>query len=369
MNCAQGVTAVFAFAILVVAAQYAPRPSGKENDGPIASQPESQPTFVGRDTCRECHAENHALHSKHGHASTFQRAETSDLVSLFAGKSFDSGESHGTYQYDSGSKQRLFATLKSQFGDSPFPLQYVLGSGQNAQTILTLAPGENGRTEGIEHRVSRYPGDRLGLTPGHSQMLPRSPLEYFGYSVHGEPLERCVYCHTTSAKIVGESIVDLVPNVNCEKCHGPGSEHIRLARSNTKPPAYSVGKDEWDAEAELQLCGDCHRLPRSLSEKELREYPDLLTRFQPVGMLRSRCYLESDLQLRCTTCHNPHRTIAEMPAESHIQNCLKCHQPESTTHASCPVESESGCIECHMPAIELDGGIIFHDHWIRVIEP
>ncbi len=137
-----------------------------------------------------------------------------------------------------------------------------LGSGHHAQTILTLAPGLDGQTEGIEHRVSCYPGGRIGLTPGHSKMKPQSALEFFGDSSRGTPLERCIYCHTTSARIVGEGIEDLVPSINCEKCHGPGSEHVRLARTDSKPPPYSVGRDTWDTESEMQLCGDCHRLPR-----------------------------------------------------------------------------------------------------------
>ncbi len=326
----------------------------------------AEPTLVGREVCRECHAENYALHSKHGHASTFHSVSETDLPSKFAGKSFDSGEPYGTYEYRVDEQGKLFATLPAQFGDEPYPLQYALGSGHTAQTILTLAPGLDGQTEGIEHRVSCYPGGRLGLTPGHSKMKPQSALEFFGDSSRGTPLERCIYCHTTSAKIVGEGIADLVPNVNCEKCHGPGSEHVRLARAHSEPPPYSVGRDTWDTESEMQLCGDCHRLPRSVTEKEIREYPDLLVRFQPVGLLRSRCYLGSKRELKCTTCHNPHQTLGEMDAADHVQDCLGCHQPGTETHVACPVEPETGCIECHMPAIELDNGLRFHDHWIRV---
>ncbi len=323
-------------------------------------------TLVGRQVCRECHAENFALHSKHGHASTFHQLADTDLGAIFDGKTFDGGEGYGTYDYESDDQGRLVARLKSKFGDEPFPLQYVLGSGMHAQTILTLAPGVDGQTEGIEHRVSCYPGSRIGLTPGHSKMQPEEALELFGDASRGEPLARCIYCHTTSARIQKEEVVDLVANVNCEKCHGPGSEHVRQARNNPKPPAFSVGLANWDAESEIQLCGDCHRMPRSVSEKELREYSDLLTRFQPIGMLRSRCYLASDRQLRCTSCHNPHATIGQSSESDHIRNCIQCHQENHEEQVACPESPKTGCITCHMPAIELDQGIQFHDHWIRV---
>ena len=155
----------------------------------------TEPTLVGREVCRECHAENYALHSKHGHASTFHLVSQTDLASKFAGKRFDSGEPYGTYEYRSDEQGRLFATLPAQFGNEPYPLQYVLGSGLHAQTMLTLAPGLDGQTEGIEHRVSCYPGGRIGLTPGHSKMTPQNALELFGASSRGIPLQRCIYCH------------------------------------------------------------------------------------------------------------------------------------------------------------------------------
>ncbi len=40
----------------------------------------TEPTLVGREICRECHAENYAFHSKHGHASTFHLVSQTDLA-------------------------------------------------------------------------------------------------------------------------------------------------------------------------------------------------------------------------------------------------------------------------------------------------
>lgn len=330
----------------------------------------SAPTLVGRQVCRECHAENFALHAQHGHASTFHLVSQTDLAETFDGQSFDAGEPYGTYHYHAEGEGRLSVSLPERFEQDRFPLQYALGSGHHAQTMLTLTTAVDGQTEGIEHRVTCYSDGRLALTPGHANKTPHDALEYFGDSSRGEPLQRCIYCHTTSAKIVGETIVDLVSSINCEKCHGPGSEHVRAARLNpTSPPPYSVGEPSWDTESEFQLCGDCHRLPRSISEKEIRDYPKLLARFQPVGLLRSRCYLESDRELKCTTCHNPHQTIHAIERSEHEQHCITCHQPEVAEHVACPVSPATGCIECHMPAVELDEGLQFHDHYIRVHEP
>ena len=328
------------------------------------------PTYVGRQVCKECHAENYELHSHHGHASTLARiAGDLDLVNKFAGKSFDAGEPYGTFTYHRDEQGGLFARLPHKFGDQPFPLQFALGSGHHGVSLVWLFPDADGSTVAIAERVSWFPspeGGRLGISPGHPGKKPREEVEFFGATARGEPLDKCIYCHTTTARIANQDIVDLVPSVNCEKCHGPGSEHVRQARADPNPPPFSVGRADWDIESELQLCGDCHRLPKSISRSDLREYPDLLARFQPIGLLRSRCYLESEAQLRCTTCHNPHATLETTTLTEHEQNCIACHQEESQDHVACPESPREGCIECHMPPLSHEEGLKFHDHWIRV---
>jgi len=350
--------------------------SDGEPDRPIigASVPSATPsrqsaeaTYVGRDACRECHTENHTWHGEHGHHKTFATTDDPEIIRLFEGRSYDSGEPYGTFTYHADEKG-LFARIPEKFGDRPFRLQYALGSPEGAVTLLSLLPDGEQNTFAIEHRVSWFhDGDELRPTPQEDDGNPKTAADFFGLRHEGRVMEKCVYCHTTRGTIENETIVDLISGVNCEKCHGPGSEHVRLARSSKTPPKYSVGRDDWDAESEIQLCGDCHRLPVTVSRSQLREYPDELTRFQPVGLLRSRCFVEAEGQLRCTTCHNPHQTIKSIPASEHIENCVRCHQETNPSHTLCPINTTDGCIDCHMPARELPGlSVSFHDHWIRV---
>lgn len=329
----------------------------------------AQPQYVGRQVCGECHRENYDSHLAHGHASTFFTVAESGVARLFDGKTVSGGEGFGDYAYQQDENGNLTVSLADAGTPNPHPLQFVLGSGHNAQTILSLKLDADGQTEGIEHRISCYAGGRLDVTVGHEDETPAAGDEQFGKPVQGEVLDRCVYCHTTTSTIANAQIANLVPHVNCEKCHGPGSEHVRLARENQTPPPYSVGLETWDRESELQLCGDCHRLPRSISLRELREYPDTLVRFQPVGMLRSKCYLESEQKLQCTTCHNPHQSIHGSGQKANqIKNCINCHDQTDASHVVCPVSATDNCIECHMPPVDQKQGIKFHDHWIRVRE-
>ena len=326
----------------------------------------TDPTYVGREVCRECHAENYKLHGQHGHAHTFAVVD-GEIADKFAGRTFDAGELFGTYTYESN-EQGLFTRLRDKVGDEPFPLQYSLGSGHHAITLLTLIPDAEKGTVGLEHRVSWFrEHDQLGLTPGQVDGVPDTLGEMFGNRHEDRVMHKCVYCHVTTGDIVDQKIINLTPNVNCEKCHGPASEHVRQARLTRTPPAFSVGRDDWDTESEIQLCGDCHRLPNAISRKELRAYPVSLARFQPIGLLRSKCYVASSGELKCTTCHNPHTTVKAVSPVEQVQNCVNCHLEDSDAHVVCPISPQTGCIECHMPAIDLDDiGIRFHDHWIRV---
>ena len=194
------------------------------------------PTYVGREQCAECHRDNFAQHAAHGHASTFTEVSQTNLPDIFDQQTFDGGENYGIYHYSKDSSGNLTVSLSNVESPSKIPLQYALGSGHNARTILTLNRGADGGTEGIEHRVSCYPGQRLGRTVGHGAKEPERDLEKFGDITRGELTQRCVYCHTTTGNLTEGRIDRLVANVNCEKCHGPGSEHVRLARESKDPP-------------------------------------------------------------------------------------------------------------------------------------
>ena len=322
--------------------------------------------YVGREVCRECHVENYELHGMHGHAHTFAMASEEKIASKFAGREYEYGEPYGRYEYfrdEDGLAVRIPGEV-----EEAFPLQYALGSGHNAITLLSLAKDSEKGTVAYEHRGSWFRDrDRLGRTPGQPLVVPETELERFGMKHVDNVMQKCIYCHTTTGTVVDQKIVGLTANVNCEKCHGPGAEHVRQARAMKEPPPFSVGAKKWDSESEIQLCGDCHRLPEAITLKELREYPNKLARFQPVGLLRSKCFIESEGELRCTTCHNPHKTIGAVSEFEHVANCIQCHQVGTDSHLSCPVSPSDGCIKCHMPKYDFESlGTGFHDHWIRV---
>jgi hypothetical protein len=358
--------------------------SGQSPASPDDTHSEALPTLVGKAVCAECHRTNYEMHQASGHASTFAFTTDSTIRHLYEGKTVDAGEHHGVFHYQSSGEGLVVHQSSNQLlaGTRSMKFPYALGSGRNAVTLFSIVPEDSENSSVMEHRVSWYPNREaktsnesienlprngtFGLTPGHTETPPAEPMDCFGERIHGEKMESCIECHTTSGKVMDHKLVDLVPNVDCEKCHGPGSEHVRLARLTDSPPAFSVGRADWDLESELQLCGSCHRLPQHISPKELRNYSSELLRLQPIGLLRSECYLKSDRSMMCSTCHNPHQDARLKSRADYDQDCLSCHQPHIVEHVICPVSTEGGCVECHMPAVTVEQGMVFHDHWIRI---
>jgi len=318
---------------------------------------------VGSAACRNCHRQTAELYDTSGHAHTFHLTADSEAAKQLAGITFEDPQRHHTFRYHADD-EGLAATLTDLFGAERFPLTYALGSGTHAVTFLTLLPRRDGETVGLEHRATYYRQLKgLGLTVGHPFLKdPVEDAEHFGRVVDGKQLEQCIGCHTTQAKIEHNQLVNLIPHVGCENCHGPGGDHVAALQAGRTGPNVSIAHRWPSASEELRTCGACHRLPESLKASELVRSSRVLPRFQPAGLMQSLCYTKSKGTLRCTTCHDPHGKVSR-DLGRYEQVCRDCHRQQSV--AACPQETEH-CVKCHMPAVMFEGVASFHDHWIRV---
>ena len=68
---------------------------------------------------------------------------------------------------------------------------------------------------------------------------------------------------------------------------------------------------------------------------------------------QSRCNLESEDGLRCTTGHDPHSKVPkESRAEHYRSRCLECHDTadyQPVHQAAEPAAEGDDCVSCHMP--------------------
>jgi hypothetical protein len=192
---------------------------------------------------------------------------------------------------------------------------------------------------------------------------------------------KCFHCHTTITSRQDRKRLDLaglIPDVSCERCHGPARAHVEAARrgSSGDDLAMPMGPGRWTAESQLKLCGQCHRHPDTEPADAIRTDNRDIIRFQPVGLMQSACYKKSDGRLSCLNCHDPHARPSDDPS-FYEKACLECHgrgaAPTEAPGAGlkrvpCPVSPRSGCIDCHMRRRETGQQVLYTDHWICVLQ-
>jgi hypothetical protein len=157
----------------------------------------------------------------------------------------------------------------------------------------------------------------------------------------------CTKCHNTGSTYDENhmNLPGIVGNwtfrgVQCEACHGPGSEHI--ARGGGKGVAIIVNES-------AEFCGLCH--VRGTSDKPpasggfIRHHEQYQELKNSGGMAN----------LKCVTCHDPHKPVhkgATNDVEGYgiIKQCEDCHADVAEEFEGSEMQ-EAGvrCIDCHMP--------------------
>ena len=337
------------------------RPSFSVESG---SDRESLGDYIGPHACGECHPGESALYPRSGHSRTLRLAADLPLARQLAGRTVADPESPAvSWSYDR--RDGDFLVERKEAGAvERFVLDYALGSGHHATTFLTLV--DPATPVVLEHRLTHYSeGDTLKITPGQRAAAPSPGTTPIGRRPSPEDTLKCFRCHSTRTSAAGGGLVvsEVIPNVSCERCHGPARKHVEDARAGRADLRMPFGSGSWTAESQLRLCGQCHRHPSRGTPDLIRPENTALARFQPVGLSQSPCYTKSAGRLSCVTCHDPHAR-ASSDRDGYEKACLKCH--ESSSADGCPVSPRAGCIDCHMPRVDTGQHLLFTDHWIRV---
>jgi predicted CXXCH cytochrome family protein len=216
----------------------------------------------------------------------------------------------------------------------------------------------------------------------------------------------CDGCHSVNYDIHTKSVTEW--NVGCERCHGPGSEHVKLKTRET-----IINPARLDYVRANDTCIQCHSQGQPLTNPidgkyydwpvgfhmgmnlsdfwKLEEYKLGQTSFThfPDGTAHKNRMQGNDFAqslmynrgVACFSCHDVHGTkndaqLREPPGEI----CLACHGTntqngphtatlEEHTHHK-PGSPGSQCIACHMPKIEQTiADVNVHAHTFRFITP
>ena len=230
---------------------------------------------------------------------------------------------------------------------------------------------------------------------------------YPSENMHRPTGPTCDGCHSVGYDIHTKQVAEW--NVGCERCHGPGGEHVAHPSSSN-----IVNPGQMDSMAANDTCIQCHSQgqPRTspiegkyydwpvgysvglkladywkledctLGQTTFYYFPDCTAhknRMQGNDFAQSVMYRHG---ITCATCHDVHGTqnYAQLrkPAD---QICLDCHGPSAANGPRTATLQEhthhkegspgSQCIACHMPAIESEGvpGTSVHAHTFRFVTP
>lgn len=312
--------------------------------------------------CIDCHDQATDFHQT-GHARTLHRASDpfskSRLLELnqFAPAAEEGISIHSHDELLVAVSDRKEFTRQLQLG-------WCFGSGTHACTWAATLPDSLGNSDLLEFRYSWFAQkDGFGITPGQPDHPGQSAVVSFGLLFDGPKAQRCFSCHATVVPNHDGRIHEdgIQPGVMCQRCHGPRQQHVATEGAH-HPDGWKIA-DRMDS---VLRCAVCHRLAEEKDPAEIYAGNPDIVRFQPIGLMRSPCFLKSDMS--CTTCHDPHQTMEQQDSRG-IWQCVQCHDPEQVEHATCAAGHRDRCFECHMPQVQMEFPVAFTDHWIRVIDP
>lgn len=374
--------------------------------GQSSAQTAAVPSYVGSDSCRDCHAEVVQDWEKSQHALAWTPPDAANVLGDFDDTDFYHRGVLSKFSVEGG--KYYIETDGPDGAITRFPVAGVAGIAPLQQYLLETEPG---RLQSFDVAWDTEEKRWYHLYP--DQDLPAdNGLHWTGTYKNWNG--RCAECHATGfeknfdpvSKTYASTQAEI--GVGCEACHGPGQAHLDWAIANdTYDPArwakvgelgftmdFSAG-----AETEIQQCATCHSRREPFEDgnplpgtpyhdayrlSALRDglyYPDgqILDEVYVYGsFLQSKMYANG---VTCSDCHNPH--TAEPVADGNAV-CAQCHSPagnprfptlklanyDDPSHYFHAEESEGAqCKACHMIERTYMGVDGRRDHSFRIPRP
>jgi hypothetical protein len=348
--------------------------------------------YAGDQVCQSCHADQVSSYHQTAHYFTSMAPSQETIHGKFtAGDNILKTANPNLYfqmdEKQADGKEGYFQTAVA--GMPPHTharserIGVVVGSGEKGQTYLYWSDDQL-----FQLPVSWWKKIGWVNSPGY-----RDGFADFDRAI----IPRCLECHATyfqslQPPVNRYSTADISLGIQCEKCHGPGGEHVarEKPKSATAAGAAILNPARFTRERQMDLCAWCHAGHGEALQPAFSYRPgdplDKYIRFPPADptapldvhgnqvelLKQSRCYRSSNMT--CLTCHDVH--TAQHDAAEFSKHCLTCHKPGSATFARPDHPVAKNCISCHMPRQETNL-IVFDwkgtsvrpemtNHWIKV---
>lgn len=334
---------------------------------------------AGSSECSECHAEIAARYHASGMGQSLWKIGSESPIEDYERTNSFSPDGHHFYSVERTDEgvfhhERLADDAGQTIYDQAVKIDFVVGSGLQGRSYLFNRNGMLYMSPiGWYSRAGKWdlsPGYQL---PSHRRFDRRVPAA-------------CLECHAGQMNLTDRTDVFAEPPfrevaIGCERCHGPGTDHIQFHRKLATFAADPiVNPAKLDSDRREAVCTQCHlsgegRYLRDgcqfgdfqpgtrLEETYLifvrgnRTTDDGKTRAvsQVEQMRSSQCYLKSNGKLGCTSCHDPHGgSAAEQQDAFYRERCLNCHADQGCAIAESDRrarQANDSCVACHMPRL------------------
>jgi tetratricopeptide (TPR) repeat protein len=361
--------------------QAQPEAAGQAEKQVAARPPSTQPAgFTGSSSCRGCHEPFYQKWATSHHGLAMQPF-TAELARTELSPQKEPIEIHKVrYRADiENGNARVIESGAN--GDKTYPIVHVMG-GKNVYYFLT--PLDRGRLQvlPVAYDVQRKAWlDTTGSAVRHFGDRRDEALDW-----RERPLTfntSCYGCHVSQIstnydlKTDSYHTVWTEPGINCETCHGPGEEHVRLFRG--LPPGKKVDDikliiaRKFSVEQTNATCATCHAKMMVMTTSyrpgdRFFDHYDLVTLehpdFYPDGRDLGENYTYTSWRmspcvksgkLSCMHCHTSSGRYRFTGDEAN-NACLPCHQDKVENAAAHTHHKADGagnkCIACHMPMTE-----------------
>jgi predicted CXXCH cytochrome family protein len=346
--------------------------------------------YVPDSACASCHAAKYASYQGVGMAQSMRRPAASVLIEDFRNGRFFHKPSQSWFEMAWKDGKLLFRRWQIDAGGRRIneieqQVDWIVGSGHRSRVYLYRTP-----SGGLfQLPVAWYSQERAwGMAPGSD----RADHDGITRSVRRE----CLFCHNAYPDVAADSHwspqrfpASMPEGTGCQRCHGPGADHVALANSGERTAAVRaaiVNPARLAPALRDSVCFQCHLQPavaligprrfergdfsfrpgEALSDYMLHVDIDepgrpRAQRFEinhhAYRLRQSLCYIKGGIT--CTTCHDPHQPLKKDPRLANVVSiCLGCHERHTASN---------DCVRCHMPPRRAQDvvHVVMTDHLIQ----
>lgn len=359
--------------------------------------------YVGSESCRACHSEIMEEYASHPMSKSMSLTSSFPVEVYPTPNPVDGGKGATWSATKEGNKVAHVEKLQDSKGNpiSEFEevIEYTCGSGTRGCSYFVFEFGKL-----FQSPLTWYSQEKKwDLSPGFDK-------------AHHPRMERtasdgCLACHAGRMNPMAkqrDTFDRQKPfhelSIGCERCHGPGKEHIEFHESTARDPGAVdpiTNPEKLEPELREAVCYQCHlqgenRVVRyGRTEHDFRpgmHLADIWITFLKSGdttggkteavsqveqMRQSQCFIQSKGTFGCISCHDPHRSPKEENrVEFFRSKCIACHQQGDQQEPTCNLplaerkqkSEQDSCIQCHMP--KLGAGDVAHtaqtDHRVHI---